>query len=765
MSFYDDPRNFFDALGPGFPKPSSYPSPAKVRREAKTLSQEIFATWDTLHAILERHEEVIRRRWGKKSQEQRKKVLLTAWPNMAPHHRPDYSVMDKESPEQRANGTKYRDAYVWPYINLEDLVQPKSLLFFLNSRCRHLPDVFAHVDYDATHLGIVNIAIKRPFLNRYTMFFQGRTTPKTYGEVVSWDDDHDACDLMVNNFGKCPGDGLLILEIQSKVLRFLVQCCRLILADIPPSSLLGNDTPIQHDPGPVMTDPTAWRSLGAMAEEAPYKVPGCLDFRRAQAIIAAKSSAAKDHIWALREDPGYFANIVVTASIHRQELLLDIHGKKHPNLNTPLFWNFVLGSIVASAYDYQFIWEDLHKQITRLIALEEKYSMEISLKQDLPPEYRNALLSFRFHLVQAVNSPRDDLKMIVPASPPLCSLFERLPQKPNTHIISIRTKKRQSRLLYLLETLWDDYKLFLHRFPNLMDELDRYIRNDLSQKHLISPLVAEKLSDLSVLSECIRQIDLYQPWAAHSDFEEVGANPELTKLHMMTFIPFKKLYEATHGIDYAHLGTPASENFYYPVDKRRTKENVEAIRKAEQNLDLFWDFVDTEVSQKDKIVQSFMAAYQKVEGRQFLRTPEWIEPLKKVTEVKDATLIEAPWKSLAQLDVNSRKSTMELIHEEKIKVKTRGVARPPPSIAATGTALPSSQADFQPNFSVSKRTLKVFSALFHKPSSEADIPGDIPWPEFLHAIVSVGFGAEKLYGSAWQFMPNEVGCGAEYSVP
>jgi hypothetical protein len=36
-----------------------------------------------------------------------------------------------------------------------------------------------------------------------------------------------------------------------------------------------------------------------------------------------------------------------------------------------------------------------------------------------------------------------------------------------------------------------------------------------------------------------------------------------------------------------------------------------------------------------------------------------------------------------------------------------------------------------------------------------ELPGEIPWTDFLHALKAVGFQAEKLYGSAWHFTPTE----------
>lgn len=35
------------------------------------------------------------------------------------------------------------------------------------------------------------------------------------------------------------------------------------------------------------------------------------------------------------------------------------------------------------------------------------------------------------------------------------------------------------------------------------------------------------------------------------------------------------------------------------------------------------------------------------------------------------------------------------------------------------------------------------------------------WLDFLHALVSIGFQAEKLYGSVWQFVPNSKFFGVE----
>ncbi|MCJ1385502.1 hypothetical protein MMC17_008625 [Xylographa soralifera] len=629
-SFWDNPQNFFGSIGNHLPQPASFPSASDVKREARAYSRDIFASWETLHAILDTHEALIRKRWGKKSQDQRKKILLGAWPKMSLSHRPDYKVIDNETVQERQKGTRYREAYLWPYINIEDLVQGKSLLIFLNSRGRYLPEAFSNADLEAAHVGIVSMAINRPFLNEYTMILHGQTTLHAYGKLLSWSDDDRAFDWMMSGVGKQSGEGLLILEIQKKILEFLVQCCRLLLADLPPESLTDETASIQPEPEPVVTDPTACPSLAAMSMEAPYRVPAHLDFQRLRAIIAANFSAAKDHLWALREDPGYFANVATDSSGHRMEVLRDDHGKQHPRLNKPVFWGFVLHHIVTGAYGSLLMWEGLHNQITLLVALKDKYSRSISPMKSLPSEYMDALLLFRYLLDRAIDFQIQELVMVVPSSPPLRSHFVREPQIPNSTKMSCRSKGTKSSLMYLFGLLWDKEQLFLHGLPNIMDDLDTVLRNDASQRTLASPFVAERISKLAVLAESLRQLGLYQPWSSSMEFDDTASREEFKTFYNNATSRYSKLPEALTDVPLAELGTPSHGCFNYPIDKRRTEENVKAMRKAEQNLDAFWHAFDDEAARKDRALQGLATLYKVAEGREFQRTPEWVEPLQEV---------------------------------------------------------------------------------------------------------------------------------------
>lgn len=58
-----------------------------------------------------------------------------------------------------------------------------------------------------------------------------------------------------------------------------------------------------------------------MMAEAPYRVPAQLDLERIEALPSARKLAAQDHLWALREDPGYFSDTLPEIAEHRPEML------------------------------------------------------------------------------------------------------------------------------------------------------------------------------------------------------------------------------------------------------------------------------------------------------------------------------------------------------------------------------------------------------------------------------------------------------------
>ncbi|KAL6157812.1 hypothetical protein ACJQWK_07516 [Exserohilum turcicum] len=484
-----DMSSFFQNLPGNVPMPSAFLTPEGVQKEARERAAKIFQNHEVLEKIIERHEETIRKRWSKKSNAQKKKILLEAWPSMCSQHRPDVAAW-RQQPDSNS-----REAYMWPYINLEDLTKTKSLLLMLHYRGRYQPHEFVHSDLEQARLGETSGATMPGFLNEYTMLFVDRTTPETYGELVSWDDDEeDAFENMTNGVGMHPGHGLQALEIQERIWDFLVKVCRILLQDIPDMT----ESDLVPNPGPPITQDGDTTSLEVISFEAPYRIPAHLDFDRLKALASAERNWREDHLWALREDPSYFADIMQRRSEHRQEMLWDTSDREHPSLREPgrpLFWNRVLGTVVMDAYFGFATFDQVLKQVNNIASRYEKCKDKLKPEEDLPGAFLGAFQNLRFLLDAARIDLVDGLKMDLFGSPPMRLFCEREPQDPNTTMIRSafrppREDHAVNNLMPLFNILFDDRQVSLFGLHTVTDEIEHLVRKDAAVAALITSWIA-----------------------------------------------------------------------------------------------------------------------------------------------------------------------------------------------------------------------------------------------------------------------------------
>ncbi|POS75154.1 hypothetical protein DHEL01_v206455 [Diaporthe helianthi] len=761
----------------GMPVPPTM-EPADLQRLARGMSEDIFHNHSLLQEILYRHEATIQKRWLKKTRPQKLKILLDAWPSMAAVHRPDFQAFRKESQYAPQAGTSFREHFMWPSINQEDLVKPKTLLLLLNSRGRHRPSDFAAADNESMHLGKVTSAITAVFLNCYVLVLNGATDPAEYGKLLAWDDHPEAFNWMHTRKQFLPGEGLLVLEAQQRLMKFLVQCCQSILHDIPADDLASAAYPVLPEPSLKTEGETnGFEALAVMAAEAPYRVPARLDFGRLTSLLDARVSAAEDHLWALREDPSYFSETLLDWKDHRQEMLPDLNGDAHPvtsKVRSSTLWTRVIGTALSNAYLQLEVFTELSRQARGLQSLQAKYATVISPLKDLPGEYLEALLKFRYYVEQVAKGPLDRLKQVVVASPPMRNFFVRQPPPDSvTPMIAVMSKPRvkpnktEEHVLWLLRTLWeDDRALFFARFTIVMDELDRVINSESTAKEMISAHVASIIGDLSIIAQCMHQLELYQPWAngfesQSLDYEESHKKAYSEQNANWTALIVAFRTERSANADkVVHLGRPSGGRFDYPVDKRRTLQNVDKMRQAEANLDAFWETIDTIMKKRGTRVEGTAVEKLLSQGRVLQRTPEWVEPpkaehsavSKAMPEAEVDVLLTRPFSTL----YFGTESSKPVLHSQTSKkVKTHGT----PNATSSQDEEQGNQADTisdqQPTFEVDARAFKTFRTLFHNPNVTST-PGEVPWADFLHALASTGFVAEKLYGSVWQFRPTRL---------
>ncbi|KAL2752005.1 hypothetical protein ACRALDRAFT_2114393 [Sodiomyces alcalophilus JCM 7366] len=745
---------------------------SKVRAERDRLAPVIFSKWNTLRDIVLRHEATIQNRWTRKSKPKRRATLLQAFPDMPKDHLPDVAAW-KKKPQNVIIDEKNEDAYLMPYLNLEDLTKTEPLLIMLNARGRHRPDEFAHSDVAAYHVGLVTQSIDRPFLNEYVLMFRGRTDPDTYGQVYHWDDHEDAFFWMHEARGLVPGDGLNCLRIQAKLYDFLIRCCLDILHDIPPGDMVGPNYPVTDEPPRVSAtdnDPEAPTSLAVTKFESAYRPPAHLDLDRLETVVAAQVAKLEDDLWSLREDPESFAQTMLEVKEHRQEMLLDTNGNPHPSLNPlriQVFWDRVVTSALVDKIVSLGVWQVAFDKVVQLRQAMEEHRDQIDPAKDLPEDLAMAFYHLWAALERMEVGPVAILKTIFPASPPMRSHFVRQPPpNPQTTMIQVvsrpisRTKNEQD-LLATMRMLWDDKERFLLTTPVLLDMLDNLTRKDSSVHALLSSHVRDQLGHFALISECLRQLKLFQPWSDTFETKMMEAREQIDKDFADRTRWMGPLSQMALKSDFAQLAVPTDGRFRYPAAKKRTKENVEAMRSAEAALDAFW--------------AAFLASYQDTLNprlREILverkpqRTPPWAEM--QVPEAQpqgkgaiDPSSLAAPFGGLNVQDEESKSKTAAAPRPPK--VKTRGVPDPTKTGVETVTTASGNDAaasaagensgdNTAPVLRVDRRALKAFQALFFTPDATRQA-GETNWSDFLYAMTKVGFSAEKIYGSVWQFRP------------
>ncbi|KAJ4330045.1 hypothetical protein N0V87_010349 [Didymella glomerata] len=749
----------FQNLPPNLPMPGSFPSSDEVRRDAQQLATELYKDFATLKKIVERHEETIRTRWSKKSDSQKKKLLLEAWPNMSTHHRPDV-----EAWRQRLES---REAYLWPYINLEDLAQRNTMLLLLHFRGRYHPREFVHSDLEHATLGKASGTIMPAFLNGYTMYFHRGETADEYGDLISWDDEEDAFEDMTNEIGMHPGHGLQALEIQQRIWTFLVTWSTSLLQDLP--SQTEGDVLVNPGPPPTLGDIT---SLQTIALEAPYRIPAHLDFARLKAIASAERNARKDHLWALREDPGYFADAMQEASVHRQEMLRDTEGHEHPTLKAPgrpLFWNRVVGNVLIELHFGFATFDEIVRQVNNLTLLHARHHDRVKPGCSLPSNLSMAFQNLRFILDAAKVDLIQTLRVGLFPSPPFRQFCSREPQDPRTSVIRAmyqppHQNNAVKRIMPFFNILFDEEQLRLYGLHTVIDEIGRLMQSDSGVNAIISPWIARRLSSLTVVSECLHQLHLFKPWSRKIEDDMEVNDSTIRNIYKESFKDWVPVLGVKfEGSQIYRCADPTDGKFNYPVQRRRNRQNVEILRKAEANLDSFWKAVHNHY--KSKAVgksQQDLVAHLLRSDRAIQRTPEWIEPEKTTSPLGEDQYVYQPFSTVfhdATKQVTGTFDRASLL-DKAPKTKTRGSETLDDE---THPDIQHESEEIAAFFGVDKRAHKVFRTLFHSPNSP-NSPGEIRWADFLHSMVSVGFSAEKLHGSAWNFTPQTPGVGLERSI-
>ncbi|CAD0084026.1 unnamed protein product [Aureobasidium vineae] len=737
-----------------------------VTQTSRALTDGLFSDWHQLKDIIKNLDDLVQKRWRSKTRDQKRSVLLEAWGyDMSDHHRPDLTLFIDTSHKEPSHSL---DAYKWPSVNLEDLLRPRVLPTFLNSRGSHHPYVFCHADLSACALGISAGKIGKNDMKGYKMLFLDTDTHQNYAELVPESDTNNSAYINSTGSWFSVGQGLLILELQQRIYHFLIACAKLIIHDLVSESSQDSTSGPELQPSPLATNESTFVTLAISTMDAPYRTPAQLDMHRLNSLVTAKRSAIADHIWLLREDPSYFADCVNEWKEHQPEMLLDAQGKKHPIHKaglTKAFWNRVLRKMITDALLSLSLWEYTHQEVCKFEELSHRYP-DPSPLQPLPEETVFAIKKIRHLLELSAASSIALIRSHVPPSPPMLSYWHREGTSTADHHstkfrMMLNTRISQDpaldRLFWAYTTLWDDKQSPLVGLDTLVDELDRLTYADTKAKDLQSALVVDNLGDLGVTSECLHQLSLYYPWSRDTEQAMARDRQQVVEefyTKSAEWDNFRKM--SWQGVDLADLGSPGDGRFSYPISNRRTKTNASALHKAEFHLDAFWSEVDKHLASQSVILPDRMMRLLLSGKRSLHRTSEWEEPVVDIPKGK----MNGRSNGKSQGKINGKFNSNSNDERNGKPACTQNFEAAITPLSSTYLQLRGShkrQSSIQESVSITRdsQDADVLATNGQRGAKENFTAATVSTSDFVHAMLSIGFVVEKLYASVWHFTPPE----------
>lgn len=278
----------------------------------------------------------------------------------------------------------------------------------LDARSSNFLSIFTNADRQSLGIGIRSKMLVPKYMRGYAMYLNGES-PDTYGRLVSWENDREACFNCFKGIALDPGMGLFVLEVQRDLLQFLVKVAKLILHDYSLSNLPRLLTAGAGDhptPGHLRPQEVKKSSLSSLTQipdsltahvlEEPYRAPDAFDFTRVRDLVDAKCHEADDHLHLIREDPGYFAELIHEACTHTAEAAVGLR----PTLSNQAK---ALFHVLSTAYQDVFSWKCI---ACLLDDMDETYSerkANIKLGKVLPEAYVQAFSRLCYFLGSVID--------------------------------------------------------------------------------------------------------------------------------------------------------------------------------------------------------------------------------------------------------------------------------------------------------------------------------------------------------------------------
>jgi hypothetical protein len=752
---------------------ASTPPVKEVQESIRKQSNELLNLWKKLKKLLDKSEGDIQQRWSNATDGQRKALLRKTYPCILEKHLPDF----KECHHGPANFPRPKDRddiFKLPHINIADLRGADNFLLMVNSRGRNHPSHFAQADYTSIRIGRLRHIFPAMKVKGYTLLLS-ETTPEKYGQVLDWASNNQAKHMLVSGLGFTLGDGLLVLEIQTKTLRFLLKLSEAILDEASLSSSINPDISGSQWPdfGPEQSKlPT---SLASIAATAPYRLPRAVDFRSLQCLVSAVRGKAEYHLRKLQEDPAYLWEAINEAAQHDVRQVLEPRSKRIEVLKSQQFWSEMISRTAMDAQSGFFYWDCLEVEFGHLSDMHQKYSSQ-KISNEMPPkEYLEAVLLLKRSL-QKVRAN-------------LCYRFDESyrfsPELRDKYVwvgdaLTTKFKDFSSDEWYLtcllgkvVDGRFGDAKDSILTLREVLDEIDANLC-DPSQTLSVSVFVSEMLTELGLVTHMERELD-FLAWSSTIEHHLEKDTCRTREVHDERFRRVERMQ-----LSWEYSGSPlqqcgfSSLYFEYP-DNSMTNEVTGKRITAEARLDQIWDVLDKHnlsvmgcpfrnlfqsrfenqdpifrTQRETEIPRLAPAPEPEIEEPQsFDLQHQIIEPTLPGTiesPVSDPELDSSEPSPAQEQKPQPRVTKSESeVTKNKVKLQPKKTAKDPEQAAILDTP-----AKF--TIPVKQSSLDVFSKIMYDPFQSSK-PGLITWHDFTKAMGDAGFGIRGVHGSRWVFIP------------
>ncbi|KAJ7740995.1 hypothetical protein B0H14DRAFT_3515415 [Mycena olivaceomarginata] len=736
--------SFFDSLPSHLPRPTGIFDPEEAADRANEIRLELFSAWHRLRAVVISHEEVIQKRWKKRTTLKRKQLLQEIDPNLPKEHAPEIAALGHQSAILQGN----RKDFALPYLNLEDLSVNNGAQFLclLHWRAHEFPSRFMWFDDEMLHFGVRAGGIQRAHAIDCAMIAFGDEA--SYGKILEYcervdDSDQNSPDgfQMEHHLRESIsfGDGLAILETQKNLMNFLLGVVSKVLCDLD----LSNLKPVPRSPlaAPAIPDSDTkfpWKSSARANALRPYGPPPSFSIDNIAVLLESQYELAVQHLADLRTDPTYLAEWIKAYYDHRLETIV---GKAPPSLIQTRAVSFAL----SDAYTFLAHYHVAKTMIDEFRVIQARFPNGVARARELPPEYEEALKNFYPILIC---SKHISLSFYALAFPFAASTLTSRSTRRRLNL------GRETNLYAYMTLLLKEDQTFLWELPRIFDQIDR-ITEDPNEYQRVSPLLANLLSHWAIVSDCKSILELHRP-AVQDDEGQKGVQK---LLHRWTPLLGPILEAKRPQTNIAEKAFPLSR-FMYPKGPR----SVEWARKG-QGVDdgfaAFWKTADAHLVKwcgkelfalGTSVVAPFIGAPINWEelGTYAISYPR-SRAYPRADKPKVAPRHENPPPTAGLPPFGGAvqsPATMEPAQVLKTKPKTRGVAageedqRSEPAEKSVAAPTP-----------VSTKVYKVFSALFTAANDEeiALQQSSVLWKDILIAFSQIAFTLEKIRGSAWTF--------------